>query len=138
MPFLQSITSYITEDPLRILQIAVIAIAVILLFLLLFTLRDIMLRTRSFGYQFFSILLVGALPIVGFLLYLLIRPARTLKERDTDDMLQALLGVEEDDRTTMEKLNDDLIMIEEHPESDLSADIHDADEPVSESSPPVL
>jgi hypothetical protein len=117
---------------MRILQAAVIAISVILLFLLLYTLRDILLRTRSFLYQFVCILLVGALPILGFLLYLLIRPARTLKERETEEMVRRLLGAEdEEDMTTMEQLNEQLIMIEKRPESD-------SDEAISETTPPAL
>lgn len=132
MPFLQSITAFLTEDPMRIVQSGIIVVSAILLFLLLFTLRDVLLRTRSFGYQFFCILLVGALPILGFLLYLLIRPSRTLNERETDEMLRTLLdSKDEEDMTTMEKLNEELIMIEERPESD-------ADEAIAESTPPVL
>lgn len=132
MPFLQSITAFLTKDPMRVVQSGIIAVSAILLFLLLFTLRDILLRTRSFGYQFFCILLVGALPILGFLLYLLIRPTRTLKQRETDEMLRALLdSKDEEEMTTMEKLQEDLIMIEERPESD-------ADEAISETTPPTL
>jgi hypothetical protein len=84
-------------DPVQIAQGLVLSGAFILLFLLLFTLRDILLRTRSFAYQAFCVLLVGALPIAGFLVYLLIRPARTIKERETDAMLRALTGVPAED-----------------------------------------
>lgn len=75
-----------------LLQGAVLSGAFVLLFLLLYTLRDIILRTHSFWYQALCVLIVGALPIAGFLVYLLIRPARTLKERELEDMLRDLAG----------------------------------------------
>lgn len=86
-------TTFMSEDPtLRLMQAWILLASVLLLFLLLYTLRDIVLRTRSFGYQFLCVLLVGALPILGFLLYLLIRPARTIKEREVEEMLKQFLG----------------------------------------------
>ncbi len=78
------------SDPVTWMQAGVIGIAVILIYLLLFTLRDILLRTRSFWYQFFCVLLVGCLPVIGFFLYLLIRPARTVKQRELEMMLQTI------------------------------------------------
>lgn len=61
------------------------------IFLVFFTTRDVILRTHSFLYMLFSILLVALLPGVGFLLYLLIRPARTIKERELEKMLKDIL-----------------------------------------------
>ena len=55
-----------------------------LVFLILYTLRDVLLRTHSFLFQIFSIILVAGLPVVGFLLYLLIRPSRTMRERELE------------------------------------------------------
>lgn len=81
-----------TLTPAMFMQAGVIAVSTILLFLLLFTLRDIILRSQSFAMQAFCVLLTGALPIVGFLIYLLIRPARTVKEREMEDLLYELLG----------------------------------------------
>lgn len=87
-----NIGSFVTDNPLlRLTQGGVVLLLLILLFLLFWTLRDVLLRTRSFALQFASVLLVAALPLIGFLLYLLIRPSRTLKERETDDMLRRLL-----------------------------------------------
>ncbi len=57
------------------------ACAFFVVFLVLFTTRDILLRTNSFLLQACSILLVAVLPIVGFFIYVLIRPSRTLAER---------------------------------------------------------
>lgn len=79
-------------NPVALMQYAIISGASLLLFLLLFTLRDILLRTRSFWFQAFCVLLTGALPIIGFLIYLLIRPARTVKERELEALVQELLG----------------------------------------------
>lgn len=79
-------------DPVMILQGAVLSGAFLLLFLLLFTLRDILLRTHSFWFQALCVLLTGALPIAGFLVYLLIRPARTLRERELEEMVRDMAG----------------------------------------------
>ena len=73
-------------------QWTVMFCAVVLLFLLLFTLRDIVQRTDSFLYQAACVLLTGALPIVGFLVYLLIRPARTIRQRETDAMVREMFA----------------------------------------------
>lgn len=91
MPFSAGfLTGLLPSDPVAWVQAGVIASAVVLIYLLLFTLRDILLRTRSFWYQFFCVLLVGCLPIVGFFLYLLIRPARTVKQRELESVLQSI------------------------------------------------
>jgi hypothetical protein len=87
--FLSALTAL---DPVMVLQGIVLSGAFILLFLLLYTLRDIILRTHSFWFQAFCVLLTGALPIAGFLVYLLIRPARTIKERELEDMVRDLAG----------------------------------------------
>jgi len=61
--------------------------AFFLVYFLFFTMRDIFLRTHSSLYQIACILLVALLPVVGFLLYFLIRPARTMKEREMEQLL---------------------------------------------------
>lgn len=68
-------------------QIAVYVAAFFLVYFLFFAMRDIFLRTHSSLYQIACILLVALLPVVGFLLYFLIRPARTIKEREMEQML---------------------------------------------------
>lgn len=72
---------------LRMLQIAMMAVGALMIFFVFFATRDILLRTESFAYMFFCIVLVAAVPVVGFLLYLLIRPSRTLSERRTEALL---------------------------------------------------
>lgn len=81
-PFLRDPATVLSSDPsLLFLQAGLLLVAVVLVFLVLFTLRDILLRSRSFLLQVFCILLVSAVPVVGFLLYLLIRPSRTIAQR---------------------------------------------------------
>ena len=89
---MMSLSDILSGDPtFRLLQTVLLAIAIIAIFLVFFTLRDSLLRSQSFLFQIFSILLVSCLPIVGFLLYLLIRPARTLREKKVDHALGSIL-----------------------------------------------
>ena len=83
---------FLAEDPaLRLLQSGMLLVGIVVIFLVFFTTRDILLRTHSFWYMFFSIVIVAALPIAGFFLYLLIRPSRTLADREADQLLTELL-----------------------------------------------
>lgn len=83
--------SLFASDPwLFSAQIGIGFAVFLLIFFLLYTLRDILLRTRSFWAQSGSILLVVLLPVAGFFLYLLVRPARTIKDREMEAMLRAL------------------------------------------------
>lgn len=83
---------FFAEDPaLRLLQCSLLLLGFIVIFLVFFATRDILLRTHSFWYMAFSIVLVALLPVVGFLLYLLLRPARTIKERELEALLLQLL-----------------------------------------------
>ncbi len=89
MSFLTSLSGIFSDDPsLRMIQMGLLVLGILIVFLLLFATRDILLRTRSFAYQFACILLVALLPGIGFLLYLLIRPARTLKERELEARIE--------------------------------------------------
>ncbi|PIR54152.1 hypothetical protein COU75_02340 [Candidatus Peregrinibacteria bacterium CG10_big_fil_rev_8_21_14_0_10_42_8] len=84
---------FLSEDPtLRLLQFGMLFVGVIVIFLVFFTTRDILLRTHSFWIMFFSIVLVALLPVIGFFLYLLIRPARTIKEREVEELLLRIIA----------------------------------------------
>lgn len=84
---------FLADDPmLRLLQGCLLLLGFLVVFLVFFTTRDILLRTQSFTYMFLSILLVAALPVVGFFVYLLVRPPRTLKERAIEGMVKELIG----------------------------------------------
>lgn len=85
----------LSNDPITMaVQLALGALGCIAVYLLFYTVRDILLRTRSLIYQLVCIALVAALPIGGFFLYLLIRPARTVKERHMERMLKEVLSGE--------------------------------------------
>jgi len=71
---LQLLTILSDNPALRMAQIGLILLALIAVYLVCFTTRDILLRTDSFLYQLLCVLLVALLPILGFFLYLLIRP----------------------------------------------------------------
>lgn len=90
--FLSPWLLFLAEDPaLRLLQGGMLLVGLVLIFLVFFTTRDILLRTHSFWYMFFSIVLVAAFPAAGFLLYLLIRPPSTIKEREMEELLTELV-----------------------------------------------
>ena len=84
--------AFLADDPmLRSLQIGMLLLGVLLIFLVFYTCRDILLRSHSLFFMIASLVLVTALPLFGFLLYLLIRPARTLKEREVEKLLRDLV-----------------------------------------------
>lgn len=78
------------------MQLCMIGAGVLLVYLVLFATRDILSRTHSFVAQIGAIILVSVLPVVGFLLYLLIRPSTTNRqrklERDVHEILKRLSG----------------------------------------------
>lgn len=85
--------SLLSADPaVRMMQIGLLLTAVVVVYLVFYVLRDIVLRTHSFLYQLVSILLVAFFPILGFLVYLLIRPTRTIHERAVSVMLEEILA----------------------------------------------
>jgi hypothetical protein len=86
-----SLLNGVASDPILLVsQLGIVLLACFLIFLLFFALRDILHRSHSLAYQFLSILLVAALPFVGFGVYLLIRPNRTVQQRKTDAMVDDL------------------------------------------------
>ncbi len=85
--------SILTDNPaVRMMQLSLIGASVVAIYLVFYTTRDILLRTRSFAYQLVSILLVAILPVLGFFLYLLIRPGSTIRERETEKMMRKILA----------------------------------------------
>lgn len=91
--FFESISIFFSADPsVLLVQSLMIVAACIIIFLVLFATRDILLRTSSLPYQIFCILLVAVLPVVGFLVYLLIRPIRTTSERRLEQKLDKFLA----------------------------------------------
>lgn len=91
--FIEPWLLFLSQDPtLRLLQIYMLLAGVLMIFLVFFVTRDILLRTHSFLYMFVSIVLVAGLPVIGFFLYLLIRPARTIKDRENSELLSEILS----------------------------------------------
>jgi len=98
MQFLTSLQSFfdpfllfLSADPLlRMMQGGLLFIGFVVIFLVFFVTRDILLRTHSFWYMAFCIVLTALLPGVGFLLYLLVRPARTIRERELEAKVRSL------------------------------------------------
>lgn len=100
MQFFQPLQILFTDDPLiRGVQIGLIVAGFLAIFLVFFATRDILLRTHSFWYQCIAILLVAVLPGIGFLIYLLIRPSRTLADRALERKVQELLVRLRDDES---------------------------------------
>lgn len=94
LPPLEQFLAFLSEDPLaRGVQAVLLLGAVLLVFLVFSVTRDILQRTRSLTAQILCILLVAALPFVGFLLYLLLRPPTTLAEREREEMLREALSL---------------------------------------------
>lgn len=104
---MQIFLSLLTDNPMiRALQLSLLGAAAVAIYLVFFATRDILLRTRSFAYQIICILLVAVLPVIGFFLYLLIRPARTLKEREIEKLLKKVLKKEKEEIVAIEEKED--------------------------------
>lgn len=87
----QTVLSVLADDPsVLLLQTGVLSAAAVLLFILFWTVRDALLRSRSFGFHLFALLVVTVLPLFGFLVYLLVRPIVTLREREMEKILRSL------------------------------------------------
>ena len=94
----------LTDNPaIRAVQLSLLGLAVVAIYLIFFTTRDILLRTKFFFYQLTCILLVAFLPVVGFFLYLLIRPASTIRERETERMMRKILKESKEDKEDKER-----------------------------------
>ena len=98
-------SAFFASDPTVLaLQLLMASAAFIVVFLVLFATRDILFRTNSFLLQIFCILLVALFPIVGFCVYLLIRPPRTLAERAMHrDILSLLSKLNAEKKTEHQK-----------------------------------
>lgn len=95
---------FLAEDPmLRILQGAMLLTGALMIFFVFYATRDILLRTNSFLYMFLCIVLVAALPVIGFLVYMLVRPPRTLKDKEIERMLVELTGSDSTSQKSVDK-----------------------------------
>ena len=91
--FLPSVFSSGMETVVRSVQIALGVGAAGLVFLIFWATRDILRRTRSTTLQVLNILMVALLPVVGFGLYLIVRPSRTIEEKEMAGNVQEILSI---------------------------------------------
>lgn len=92
LPNFEAFSQLFAANPsLVAMQMCMVAVGVLLVYLVLYATRDILLRTHSFFFQIFVIILVAVLPVVGFLLYLLLRPATTNRQRKLERDVHELL-----------------------------------------------
>lgn len=82
---------FVDNPVVQAIQYSLMALAALHVFIVFWATRDALRRTHSLVYQIVSILLVAALPVVGFFAYLLIRPSRTLSERNMEKTLEEIL-----------------------------------------------
>jgi|GEM_PF-6140478 len=84
------------EPAVLALQIGATALSAVVIYTVLFTTRDVLIRSRSVVFQVVSILGVAVLPVVGFFLYFLVRPSQTLAERSMQkDLTEVLVRLRE-------------------------------------------
>lgn len=103
--YLDQIISFISSPSFETLQtVAVVYIGLLWLSVIIWVTRDSISRSSSLLFQTFAIILNIAIPILGVLLYLIIRPGQTLLERYYQDMEQKLLlEAIEENKTGAEK-----------------------------------
>lgn len=71
----------------------------LLVYIIFYTTKDVFARSESFLFMFFALLLVTALPLIGFALYVLVRPS----SKTLDRKIYAKLLAIEDQLQTYER-----------------------------------
>lgn len=90
--FINKIITFISSPSFEMVQmVGVVYIGLLWLFIIIWVTRDSIHRSKSLLFQTFSILINIAIPILGVLLYLIIRPSQTLVEKYYQEMEQRLL-----------------------------------------------
>ncbi len=93
--FITTLIDTVSADPLGSARIILIAYGALLwLSIMIWVTRDALSRSESIMFQAFSILLSIGVPILGVILYLIIRPSKTLSDRYYE-MLEAKVLEEE-------------------------------------------
>ncbi|MFH1012554.1 MAG: hypothetical protein V1760_02295 [Candidatus Peregrinibacteria bacterium] len=89
---LSSIVGVISSPSFEMIQtVGLVYIGLLWLSIIIWVTRDSISRSGSLLFQTFAILLNIIIPILGVLLYLIIRPSQTLLERYYQEMEQRLL-----------------------------------------------
>jgi RNA polymerase subunit RPABC4/transcription elongation factor Spt4 len=92
-PVLNSIIEFISSPSFGTLQIVVIAyFGLLWLAIIIWVTKDAINRSNSVLFQTFSILISIAVPILGVLLYLIIRPSRTALEKYYEELEKNLVN----------------------------------------------
>lgn len=89
---LNETVSFLTSDTLGNLKIASLGyFALLWLAIIIWVTKDALQRSNNIFFQAFSILLNIAIPILGILLYLIIRPGKTRMERYCEELERNML-----------------------------------------------
>jgi len=100
MPYLNKIIEFAQSSSFQMFQMAgIVYVGLLWLSIIIWVTRDSISRSNSLFFQTFAILLNIAIPILGILLYLIIRPGQTLLERYYKEMERRLLkeAIEEEE-----------------------------------------
>lgn len=101
--FLNNMMDFINSPTFGTLQIIVISyLGLLWLAIIIWVTRDSINRSKSIIFQTFSILINIAIPILGILLYLIIRPGKTNMERYYEELEHRMLIGDEDSGSTCE------------------------------------
>ena len=88
------ILALVSENPVLLaVQGALMGTAFILAFFVFWVTKDILHRTNSVLFQMLCIAMTAVLPVVGFFLYLIIRPSQTIEERMLIDRMDEILSL---------------------------------------------
>lgn len=92
LPHFDVLSQLFAANPsLFIMQLCMVFVGILLVYIVLFTTRDVLIRSDSFLYQLGMIIVVAVLPVLGFLLYVLIRPATTCRQRKFEHDVREIL-----------------------------------------------
>lgn len=93
--FFTDFTSFMSSDEFGIIKIVVLAyFGILWLSIIIWVTRDVLARSNNILFQMFSILINIIVPILGVLIYLIIRPNKTHLERYYEEMQAGLLQSE--------------------------------------------
>jgi hypothetical protein len=82
----------VTSPSLKTLQLAIVTyVGLLWLSIVIWVTRDAISRTNSLIFQVFAILLNIVFPLLGILLYLIIRPGKTVLERYYEELEHRLI-----------------------------------------------
>ena len=91
-PLLTETVDFLSSDTFGMLKIVVLAyFALLWLAIIIWVTKDVLQRSNSILFQAFSILLNILVPILGVLLYLIIRPGKTRMERYYEELERNML-----------------------------------------------